>query len=61
MKEKKLFWISGTIAAFTGVALARLLAPQLSGLFNKIALVCGYLLSLAGLLALAYACRMAQA
>lgn len=60
MKEKKYFWIFGTFLAFMGVALARLLAPQLSGVFNKIALVCGYLLSLAGIIVLVYVCRPAK-
>ncbi|MBN1473461.1 MAG: hypothetical protein JW914_02495 [Syntrophaceae bacterium] len=60
MKEKKIFWINGTIVALTGVALARLLAPQLSGVFNKLTLVCGYLLALTGIIVLAYACRPAN-
>ena len=60
MKEKKLLWISGTIVALAGVGLARLLAPEFSGFFNKIALVSGYLLSLAGIVILAYACRPAK-
>ncbi len=45
------------MVAFAGVVLARLLAPQLSGVLNKIVLVCGYLISLAGIIVLAYACR----
>jgi len=60
MKRKKIYWISGTIIALAGVVLARLLAPQLSGVFNKTTLVCGYLLSLAGIIVLAYACRPAN-
>ncbi len=60
MKRKIIFWISGTIVALGGVFLARLLAPQLSGVFNKITLVCGYLLALAGIIVLAYASRPAN-
>jgi hypothetical protein len=60
MKDKKYFWIFGAFLAFMGVALVRLLAPQLSGGFYKVTLVCGYLLSLAGIIVLAYICRPAK-
>jgi hypothetical protein len=60
MKDKKYFRIFGAFLAFMGVALVRLLTPQLSGVFYKVALVCGYLLSLAGIIVLAYICRPAK-
>ncbi|HDQ04889.1 MAG TPA: hypothetical protein ENN23_10105 [Deltaproteobacteria bacterium] len=56
MKNKIIFWISGTIVALAGVIIARLLAPALTGVFNKITLVCGYVLALTGIIVLAYAC-----
>ena len=53
MKERKIYWISGTIIAIGGVTVVRLIAPELAGVLNKIVLVSGYLLSLTGIIVLA--------
>jgi len=43
------FWVAGTLAAFAGVALARLIAPQLAQSSRIACMVGGQLLALAGL------------
>jgi hypothetical protein len=57
MKEKKAYWIGGTITAFLGVALIRLLAPELAGAPASIALAAGFVLVTAGITTLACATR----
>jgi hypothetical protein len=57
IRERKLYWIAGTAVALTGVATVRLVAPELTGLTNKTALIAGYLVSLAGITILAYAAK----
>lgn len=47
--ERKVYWIAGTIVGLTGVAAVRLIAPGLSGVMNTIAMISGYVLSLAGI------------
>lgn len=53
MKDRKIYWIFGTIIALTGVTVVRLIAPELVGVLNKIVLISGYVLSLAGIIVLA--------
>lgn len=55
--EKKFYWIGGSLVAFGGVALVRLLAPELIGLGRKIAMAAGYLLVIAGITIIAFATR----
>jgi len=47
--EKKVFWIAGTVVGLAGVALVRLIAPELSGVTSTVVMISGYILSLAGL------------
>ncbi len=61
MKEKKAYWIGGTITAFLGVALLRLLSPELAGVAGWVAAAAGYLLVIAGLTTLARATGRKQA
>jgi protein-S-isoprenylcysteine O-methyltransferase Ste14 len=49
MKEKKAYWIGGTLIALLGVGFVRLLAPALAGLTGSIAGVAGYLLVIVGI------------
>ncbi len=60
MKEKKAYWIGGTITAFVGVALLRLLSPELAGVAGWVAAAAGYLLVIAGNTTLARATRRKQ-
>jgi len=57
IREKKAFWIGGSIVAFTGVALVRFLSPELTGIMSRTALVIGYLLVIAGITVIACATR----
>lgn len=50
-------WIVGTLLAFTGVALARLVAPSLAGHSRLAATVGGELLALGGLLVICLGIR----
>ena len=60
MKEKKAYWIGGTITAFVGVALLRLLSPELAGVAGWVAAAAGYLLVIAGITTLARATTRKQ-
>lgn len=55
--EKKFYWIGGSLVAFGGVALVRLLAPELIGLGQKVAMAAGYLLVVAGITIISFATR----
>jgi len=55
MKEKRAYWIGGTLTALLGVGLVRLLAPALAGLTGSIASVAGYLLVIVGITVVALA------
>jgi len=57
LKEKRAHWIGGTTIAALGVALAKLLAPELAGTSETIALAVGYALVVAGLAIIACATR----
>ncbi len=57
MKEKKAYWIGGTATALVGVALVRLLAPQLAGLTGSATAAAGYILAVAGITIIACATR----
>ena len=57
MKEKRAYWIGGTIAAFLGVVLVRLVAPELAGVHGSVAIAAGYALAIAGVAIIACATR----
>jgi len=57
IREKKNHWIGGGIAAFSGVILVKLVAPDLSGSWQQALQVAGYVLVIAGLLIIACATR----
>jgi sulfite exporter TauE/SafE len=57
MIEKKAHWIGGTLAAFLGVALVKLLAPALTGIAGSLAVTAGYLLVVVGITIIARATR----
>jgi hypothetical protein len=57
MKEKRAYWIGGTIAAFLGVALIRLLSPELAGVYGSVAAAAGYTLVIAGVAIIACATK----
>jgi hypothetical protein len=49
MKGRLKYWILGTIAAFSGVAVVKLLAPLYSGNGRILAMLAGYTTSILGL------------
>jgi hypothetical protein len=57
MKEKKAYWIGGTATAFLGVALIRLLSPELAGVPGSVAVAAGYALAVLGVTIIACATR----
>ena len=57
MREKKAYWIGGTATALLGVALVRLVAPEIAGLPGAAAAAAGYLLVTAGITIIACATR----
>ncbi len=57
MKEKRAYWIGGTATALLGVALVRLLSPELSGIAGSLAMASGYVLVVAGITLISCATR----
>ncbi len=57
MKQKQVYWIGGTVTAFVGVGLVRLLAPEISGLAGSLAMASGYVLVVAGITLISCATR----
>ena len=57
MNRKRAFWIGGTVTGFLGVALVKLLAPDLSGHAGSIAMASGYVLVVAGITLISFATR----
>ncbi|MEN6624383.1 MAG: hypothetical protein ABFD50_22905 [Smithella sp.] len=55
--KKKFYWIGGCIAAFSGVAMVKLIAPALSGLWQHALQAAGYIFVLVGLLIIGIATR----
>lgn len=55
--ERKVYWIAGTVVGLTGVAAVRLIAPGLSGVMNTIVIISGYVLSLAGIMIVAFSTK----
>jgi len=57
IRQKKYHWIGGSLIAFGGVALVRLLAPELIDPARKIVMTAGYLLVILGLMVIGLATR----
>ncbi len=57
MTQKQAGWIGGTVTGFVGVALVRLVAPELSGLAGPLARALGYVLVVAGITLISCATR----
>ena len=57
MKEKKAYWIGGTIKAFLGVAILRLLSPELAGVAGSVSVAAGYSLVILGVTIISCATR----
>jgi hypothetical protein len=57
IKDKKAYWIGGTLTAFLGVAVIRLLAPELGGAVGTAAYAAGYILVTAGITIIACGTR----
>jgi uncharacterized membrane protein HdeD (DUF308 family) len=57
MKGNLAYWIGGTLAAFLGVGLVRLLAPALAGFASSLAVAAGFLLVIVGITVIARATR----
>jgi hypothetical protein len=57
MKEKKGYWIGGTLTALLGVALVRLIAPQLDAMPGTATAAAGYALVIVGLTIIACGTR----
>ena len=57
MKQKQAYWIGGAVTGFVGVALVRLLSPEISGLAGSLAMAFGYMLVVAGITLISCATR----
>ncbi len=57
MKEKKAYWIGGIVTGFLGVALVRLVAPELAGVAALATAALGFALVIAGLTIIGCATR----
>ncbi len=57
MKEKRIYWIGGAAAGLLGVALVRILSPELGGVAGLATAALGYALVIVGLTIIACATR----
>ncbi len=57
MREKKAYWIGGTLTGFVGIALVRLVAPELAGVAAAFAIAAGFALVTAGITIISCATR----
>jgi|TARA_B100000315_G_scaffold210618_1_gene206995 hypothetical protein len=60
MRDNKGYWIGGTIVAFLGVALVRLVAPELSGGWASLVLMFGFTLVIAGITTITFGTQRNQ-
>ena len=60
MKDKKGYWIGGSVIAFSGVALVRLVAPELSGGWASLVLMIGITLVIAGITTITFGTKRKQ-
>ena len=57
MREKKAYWIGGTMTGLAGIVLVRLVAPELAGGAASSAIAAGFALVMAGIGIIAGATR----
>jgi len=57
IKEKKIYWIGGSLAAFSGVFLVKIVAPAMTGTWQQALQAAGYLLVFAGITIISCATR----
>ena len=57
MNKKRAYWIGGTVTAFLGVGLVKLVAPELAGAAGTFASASGYVLAIAGITLISFATR----
>ena len=55
--RKRAYWIGGTVTAFLGVALVRLISPELEGALGWATLAAGHALVIAGLTIIVFGTR----
>ena len=55
MNKKRAQWIGGTVTAFFGVGVVKLVAPELSGTASTLASASGYVLAVAGITVISFA------
>ena len=60
MKDRKIFWIGGALTAFLGVALVRLVAPEMTGGWSSIVLMIGFTLVIVGITTITFATKRDQ-
>ena len=60
IRQKKAYWIGGTITGLFGVGLVRLLAPELAGAQSVAAIIAGFTLVITGITILTCATRRKQ-
>ncbi len=59
--EKKAYWIGGTLTGLLGIALVRLVAPELAGVAGAVAAGVGYTLVIVAITTFGLATRRAKA
>ena len=57
MSKKSAFWVGGTVTAFLGVGVVKLVAPELSGTAVTLASASGYVMVAAGITLISFATR----
>ncbi len=57
INKKRVYWIGGGAMAFLGVALVRLLSPEISGFAGMITMGSGYILVVVGITLISCATR----
>tara|TARA_B100001971_G_scaffold34710_1_gene29655 strand:+ start:168 stop:398 length:231 start_codon:yes stop_codon:yes gene_type:complete len=60
MKDNIGYWIGGTIIAFLGVTLVRLVAPELEGGWASLVLMLGFTLVIAGVTTITFGTQRKQ-
>ncbi len=61
MKKNKAYWIGGTVTAFLGIALVRLVGPELAGVAGPVAQGAGFTLVIVGIAIITRATRRTKA
>jgi hypothetical protein len=55
--ERRNYWIAGTVVAFLGAALVRLISPEIEGALGWVILGAGHILVIAGLTIIVFGTR----